>query len=149
VASISTLGFSASLNPAMSVTHWLKPGWNVPVEIQILQDKEQMIHHPIVFSRLGSIDDQGFGAFLPQKFSFACSRTSFFGYESVEIIDKFVDCLRNEPNFIIISPQYEALNGRSGSYSYFYSKVNSVLNTVFVCEEWHATKYKFCIKILN
>jgi hypothetical protein len=143
----STTGVSTSLTPEMSLKRWIKPNWTIPSEIRILDEIDFGPDGDYSFSRIGSNDDGGFGAFLPQKWEFKCSRIFFSGIESTKTIDSFIDCLSRQVNLIIVSPQFYNLSSRKGTYPYFLNSVNDTLDEYFQCKHWRSkSQYLFCVK---
>jgi hypothetical protein len=142
----STTGTDLSFKPRMSLIKWIEPRWNVPVEIQMLSSVSLPISARPTFARLGSLDDGGFGGFLPSEWNFRCQRTAFGGLESLSIINEFNSCLRSEINVVLASPQFLGLNGRGGTYNEFYSKTSNTLKLYFTCSQFENSNYSYCFR---
>jgi hypothetical protein len=140
-----TFGAQASVVPQMTIDGWLNPRWVKPPEIQMLESTSQK-SKTLEFARLGANDDLAFGAFLDSKFRLVCMRHGLTGAESIASIDKYVSCLRSQPDVILVAPFYSALRTRPGNYQYYYSESQQILMTEFKCEKWNNSDYQLCLR---
>jgi hypothetical protein len=118
----------------------------IPNEISILGKISKVTSSEVSFARLGTNDDSGYGAFLEQGWHFKCRRTIIAGGETVNIINKFLKCIQNVPNYLIISPGFKDLSLREGIYQDYYRRANTILSLNFSCFEFQDTSYRYCIR---
>jgi hypothetical protein len=136
-------GAQISAVPQMSMQSWNNPRWIMPPELRMLQAVDNNSKQ-IEFARLGVNDDLAFGAFLENNFKMVCMRHGLTGAESLTSMDKYLTCLRDKPNVILIAPFYSALKSRQGNYQYYYLESQKILQSYFQCEKWENSEYQLC-----
>jgi glycerol-3-phosphate acyltransferase PlsY len=146
IALLLHTGFQMPAQSTMSLNRWFHPQWYNPSEIAMLGSVQLPTDVPHTFARIGANDDSGFGAFLTQEWKFKCTRVAIGGYESQEVIDAFDNCLKSQVNFILVSPQFAGQSNRGGTYPYYLSQTNGLLNVYFSCNDLLHNGFRICTR---
>lgn len=147
-AIVTNSGASVPIRPEMRFSNWLDPQWVKPPEIQKLEAVSSSDPTLRTFARLGSNDDNGFGAFLPAKWQMVCKRHGITGGEPLVAITRFLSCLQSQPDIILIAPAYVSQSQRSGVYQIYFRETQKILKSKFRCEfEIERSDFQVCVRI--
>jgi hypothetical protein len=143
-------GGTFEFEPRMPIRQWANYQWQMPPEIALLEKiANEKTGEKIPVTRLGMVDAVGYGYFFNfQQFEYVCVRHGIAGAESKEVIEKFLNCISNEPEYLTLSPMF--INGsRPGIYLEYRRKVDQVLKDKFVCEAVQPDGYQLCKRGVN
>ena len=117
-----------------------------PTEIAILSGISNAKSSEFSFARLGANDDSGYGAFLNPNARFTCKRTAITGGETVDIIHNYLKCIKEVPDYLVVSPAFNGLSNRKGVYQDYFMEANKIFTSNFFCFDFQNTAYRYCIR---
>jgi len=134
ILAISASGLSFKLKPKMAFENIINNNWSMAPEIYALDSAYIKHARAQTFARLGANEDMGFGAFISDKWTLSCPRIGQYGHESNEVVNEMIECIKNKPNYVVISSVFFDLNRNFGTYNYFRDETKKILHANFTCQ---------------
>ncbi len=116
-----------------SIRTTFSPKWFLPPEVPLLNNLSAVSHFNKTFARLGPNDDMGLAAFLTRDWVLSCSRYSQVGFESDLVIKETLNCIEKNPNFLVVSEDFFALNRPVGNFNKFREDALAIVKKEFNC----------------
>lgn len=134
IIAIGASGLSFQLKPKMPLENIINNNWSIAPEIYALDSAYIKYKRSQSFARLGANEDLGFGAFISDQWTLSCPRIGQYGHESKEVVNQMIECIKNKPNYVVVSPVFFDLNRYFGTHSSFRDEAIKILNANFICE---------------
>ena len=134
IIAIGASGLSFKLKPKMLFENIINNNWSIAPEIHALDSAYIRYRRSQSFARLGANEDQGFGAFISDQWTLSCPRIGQYGHESNKVVNQMLECIKNKPNYVVVSPVFFDLNRNYGTYNSLRNEMIKILNANFICE---------------
>lgn len=131
---IHTSGTSLPVKSLRTFENIIKPNWYIPPESKILEHFYSNTKMEKTFARLGPNDDMGLAAFLGKDWKLSCNRYCQAGFESEDVVKETLDCIKQKPNYLVVSQGFYDLNRSIGTFNEFRSSALSVIHEKFTCQ---------------